>query len=334
MLFLSFLLTGALGFAPAAPAILLTTAPPLPTPRREFALATGACRIAAGSPDGRLLAVADAQTSVTLFQVRTGLPLRVYLGHQQPVIDLVFSAGRDTVVSVDASGEVCLWNAETAVTLDSWRVPAPTSASAPAPVVAVRITPDGRNALVVLATGAVWRWNLRQSKLGAERLPGSGILNQVLVTAVEANPSDTRLALGLATGAVVLLDLQTGLARAVNLFRQPVLAVATLADSVLAVAGTPEIASWRLEQPDGAAARIGHLPTERAIVTLAADPAGTRLALGCASGETEVMDLTTYQVERLALAPKGPQRVWFEPFDNLLVALGADGRVRSWKLPE
>lgn len=328
MLLFSLLLTSALGFAPAAVSALIPAAPPLPAPRREFALATGACRIAAGSPDGRLLAVADAQPSVTLFQVRTGLPLRVYVGHQQPVIDLVFSAGRDTVVSVDAGGEVCLWNAETVATLDSWRVPAP------APVVAVRITPDGRTALIVLATGAVWRWNLRHSKMGAERLPGSGVLNQVLVTAVDASPSNARLALGLATGALVLLDIPTGLARAANLFRQPVLAVATLADSVLAVAGTPEIGSWRPNRPDGGVARIGHLPVERALVTLAADPSGTRLALGCASGETEVLNLTTRQTERLAVAPKGPLRVWFEPFDNLLVSLGADGRVRSWKLPE
>ncbi|MBC7447924.1 MAG: hypothetical protein H7330_07675, partial [Hymenobacteraceae bacterium] len=240
----------------------------LPTPRREYALAAGAATTAVGSPDGRLLLIAGATADITVFQVRTGLPLRVYGGHRYPITDAAFSAGRDTVVSADVSGEVCVWNVETRTTLGTWRAP-----GAPA---AVRVAPDGRSALIVLGTGAVWRWNLRRPATAAVPLPASApaLPAGARVTAVGLNPAGTRVALGLATGAVVVLDVATGKTQTEKLFAQPVTGLALVgADSVLAVAGTPEIECWQPNQPVGAVARVTRLALGRPAATLATHPA-------------------------------------------------------------
>lgn len=330
MLFLSFFLSISLSCAPGlfGPPGGGDGTPPLPKPRREFGLPVGAATVAAGSLDGRLLLVAAPNRPITIFQVRTGLALREYVIHQRPVTDAVFSPRRDTVVSADESGEVNLWNAETRTTLGSWRAPG-------APV-AVRVTPDGHTALIVLGTGAVWRWDLRHPTTDAVALPRPvpALPATSRVTAVRLSPAGTRLILGLASGAVVALDLATGATQTESVFKQPVTALALMgADSVLAVAGTAEMAVWRPDQPAGSGGRLTRIPLARPAATLAADPAGARLAVGYTTGETELLFLPARPGARLAAAPGSPRQLWFEPLDDLLLALGADGRVRSWKLP-
>ncbi len=296
---------------------------PLP-PRREFALPDGPAALATSSPDGRLLALSGASMKIAIFQIRTGLPLRAYVGHQRPVAAMVFSASRDTILSADAGGEIRLWNAETLTTLGMWRVP-----GVPA---AVRITPDGRTALVVLTTGDIWRWNLRKPATDAEHLPLKPFPAGTRVTSVSLHPAGSRMALGLASGTVATVDLGTSSIQLTPLFQQPITSVFFAADSVVAAANTPEIAVWHPDQPATALSSIARVPLLKAISGLTADPSAPRLAFSSATGGPAIFYPAERRTEYPTTSVVPTHYAWFEPLDNLLLALGTDGRVRSWKL--
>ncbi len=294
------------------------------SPRREFGLAAGPATVAAGSPDGRLLLLAGPTPTVAVFQVRTGLLLRTYAGHQRLIVDAVFSPGRDTVVSVDAAGEVCLWNAETLTTMGSWR--------APATPVAVKITADGRAALIVLPSGAVWRWNLRQPKTTATAVALTGLPTGARVTVAAMNLNGTHLGLGLTTGSVALCDLANGRVLVESLFKEAITGLVFAGpDSVLALAGTAELGCWRLNPAIPPLEKVVRWPLKQRASALSVEFATGRLAVGSPNG-TELLMLPARLVTPLPSASATSRRVWFEPLDDLLLTLGADGRVRSWKL--
>jgi WD40 repeat protein len=65
------------------------------------------------APDGRLLATADADGTVRLFDVRSGRLLHVLRGHRQAVTDVAFGAGGALLATSGRDSRVVLWDVAT-----------------------------------------------------------------------------------------------------------------------------------------------------------------------------------------------------------------------------
>src|SRR5579859_4691893 len=65
---------------------------------------TGAISSVAWSPDGKLLAAGSRDTSVRVWDSRSGKTLQVYRGHSNAVLAIAWSPGSDRVASVGQDG--------------------------------------------------------------------------------------------------------------------------------------------------------------------------------------------------------------------------------------
>ncbi|MCY2925693.1 MAG: hypothetical protein NT031_09670, partial [Planctomycetota bacterium] len=66
--------------------------------------------VAALSPGGKCLALADASGGLRIYDALTGALTALLPGHSQPVTHLAWSQAGDTLASGDAEGKVCLWS--------------------------------------------------------------------------------------------------------------------------------------------------------------------------------------------------------------------------------
>ncbi|WP_310396496.1 hypothetical protein [Hymenobacter sp.] len=301
-------------YALALAGLLAMTLPELPKPRREFRPAAGNGRVAAFSPNGSLVAVGGA-APVAVFQTGTGLLLRTYPGHTQPVTDLAFAPHPDTLLSADAAGQVRLWNPETLATLAKWQ--------APGPLRAVAFAPGGGRAVLVGARGC-WLWNLRGA--AGPVLVKLTLPEKSSITAVAFAPDGQRVALGFDSGVALVYHLGTGAQVRKALATTPVRSLCLHADTLLAATGTPNLKSWPL-QP-GAAVAV--LPLPHPLTALAIEPSGRTLALGFATGDAVLWNRANNRAE-YECHGKGPtNRVQFQPGgDLLLAAYEADGP-KTW----
>ena len=303
-------------FLTLAAATLLAMSPPeLPRPRREFRPAAGNGRVAAFSPNGSVLAVGGGAAPVALFQAGTGLLLRTFAGHQQPVVDLAFAPHPDTVLSADAAGRALLWHSETLAPLGRWQ--------APAPLVAVAFAPGGGRAALATAQG-LWLWALRGSQepvLLKLTLPAKSS-----ITALAFAPDGQRLALGFDSGVALVYQLGTATQEQKVLGTTPVRSLCLHADTLLAAVGTPALKIWPL-RPNTTVAAL-RLP--QSLTAVAIEPRGRTLALGFETGETMLWDLPTNTPEFVCRA-KGPaRRVQFQPGGDLLLATYEEDATKTW----
>lgn len=302
------LLAGVLAFAPAG----------RPIPRREFRPAAGNGQVAAFSAAGHLLAVGGGAAPVGVFETRTGLLLRTYAGHTQPVTGVAFAPHPDTVLSTDAAGNARLWNAETLANLTQWK--------APAALRAVAFAPGGGRALLA-SVGACWLWDLRTSGRLPTLLKLELPTKSALTTAV-FGAEGRQVALGFDSGAVLVYDLATGRQTHKALGTAAVRALCLHADTLLAATGSPNLKVW----PVHAEAPIAERPLPAALTAVAADPSGRVLALGFATGETMLWNRDANR----AAGPVFPgaasaRQVQFQPEGGALLLVSYEaGGPKTW----
>ena len=304
------LLAGVLAFAPPAGP---------PRPRREFRPAAGNGQMTAFSAAGHLLAVGGGAAPVGVFETRTGLLLRTYAGHAQPVTGVAFAPHPDTVLSTDAAGYARLWHAETLANLTQWK--------APASLRAVAFAPSGGRALLASA-GACWLWDLRTPG----RLPALLKLElpakSTLTTAV-FGAEGRQVALGFDTGVVLVYDLGTGQQTRKTLGNNSVRALCLHADTLLAATGSPALKTW----PVRADAPVAEQPLPAALTAIAADPSGRVLALGFATGETMLWNRAANRAGPTFPGAAPTRQVQFQPEGgSLLLVSYESGGPKTWLL--
>ncbi len=287
----------------------------LPAPRRSFRPAAGTGQLAAFSPNGSLVAVAGGAAPVAVFQAGTGLLLRTYTGHAQPVTDLAFAPHPDTVLSADAAGLARLWHSETLAPLGRWQ--------APAPLVAVAFAPGGGRAVLATAHGA-WLWTLRGTQ--APVLLKLTLPAKSSITAVAFAPDGQRLALGFDSGVALVHQLGTATQELKNLGTTPVRSLCLHADTLLAAVGTPAVKIWPLRP----GANVTALRLPQNLTAVAIEPSGRMLAVGFDTGETMLWSLAENHAEYVCRA-KGPaRRLQFQPGGDLLLATYEDDATKTW----
>ncbi len=185
------------------------------------------------SPGGRLLASADADGTVRLWNPATGqpvgAPLQTGSGAQGGVVGVAFSPDGRLLASADGDGTVQLWNPA-----DGQPVGAPLHAtSAQNGVLGVAFSPGGRLLASADADGTVRLWNPADGQpVGAPLQTGSGVQNGV--GGVAFSPDGKLLASADGDGTVQLWNPAT---------RQPVgapLHATSAPNGVLGVAFSPD----------------------------------------------------------------------------------------------
>ncbi len=102
------------------------------------------------SPDGRFLLTGSKDTTICLWDVATGKPVRKFYGHKDSVYSVVFSPDGRFIVSGGGDQTVRLWEVDSGKELRAFK-------GHKLPVKSVAFSPDGRYALSGGADICLWR---------------------------------------------------------------------------------------------------------------------------------------------------------------------------------
>ena len=289
------------------------------------------------SPDGKLLASADADGAVRLWDPATGQPVGTPLhatSAPNGVFGVAFSPDGKLLASADADGAVRLWDPATGQPVGT-----PLHAtSAPNGVFGVAFSPDGKLLASADADGAVRLWDPATGQPVGTALHATSAPNGVF--GVAFSPDGKLLASADADGAVRLWDPATG---------QPVgtaLHAVSVSNGVGGVAFSPDgkllasagndgtVRLWdpATGQPVGTALQTGS-GSFPGLAGVAFSPDGKLLAIAGADGTVRLWDPATRQPAGSplsAVSGVGGAGVAFSPHGTLLAIAGDDGTVRLW----
>ena len=294
------------------------------------------------SPDGKLLASADADGTVRLWNPATGqpvgAPLQTGSGAPNGVNGVAFSPGGKLLASADADGTVRLWNPATGQQVGA---PLQTGSGAPNGVNGVAFSPGGKLLASADADGTVRLWNpATGQQVGAPLQTGSGAPNGV--GGVAFSPGGKLLASADADGTVRLWNPASG-----QQVGAPLQADSGALGGVFGVAFSPggrllasadgdgTVRLWNPAsgQQVGAPLQTGS-GAQNGVPGVAFSPGGKLLASGDGDGTVRLWNPATGQPAGAPLhatsAQGGVLGVAFSPGGKLLASADADGTVRLW----
>jgi WD40 repeat protein len=140
--------------------------------------------------DGKRLASGSGDR-ICLWDARKGELLRHCAGHGPGTVAVAFSADGKYLASCGGNGKVCIWNSET---LEQLRELAGARGNR-----WIAFTPDGGRLMALAADGGLTSWDWAE---GAEELPRI----PEVVSAWAMSPDGSRLALGVGTGELTVID--------------------------------------------------------------------------------------------------------------------------------
>jgi len=297
----------------------------------------GGVSAVAFSPDGKLLATADGDGNVRLWNPVTGQAfgsaLPVDTGPGGSVVGVAFSPDGKLLATADAAGYVRLWNPVT-----RQAVGAPFLAATTGGVNGVAFSPDGKLLATAGVDGAVRLWNpVTRRAVGAPLLASTSPRGGGGVYGVAFSPDGKLLAAADADGYVRVWNPVTG--QAVG---DPFLAVTN--KGVLGVAFSPDgkllatadgDGTVRLWNPVTGQAVGAALPavTDGSVTEVAFSPDGKLLATADTAGYVRLWNPVTGQAVGapfLAATTGGVNGVAFSPDGTLLASADGDGTVRLW----
>lgn len=322
---------------------------------------------AAFSPDGASIATGASDGTVRLWQTATLGPVPVLRGPGQPFVRLAFGPDGGTLSAADPSGGLLRWNlnrlnaapalvrepadgtlvalstdGQTLVTaafeapLLVWGLEPPGTApgtlgDGSREVLALALSPDGRQLAVAYLDGGVTRFSLAEPG-AAQELPPTGAGRPLLALAF--SPDGTTLAGGGDDSRVYLWDLEAGGAPAsLDGHTAPVLAVAFSPDGATLASGGGDATArlWNPARGQTRAVLRGHRGNVNAV---AFSPDGQTLATAGEDGTARLWSTRT--PTRTPVVLPGHERqvnaLAFSPDGQTLATTGDDGRVRLWPL--
>jgi WD40 repeat protein/transcriptional regulator with XRE-family HTH domain len=297
------------------------------------------------SPDGKLLASADLDGTVRLWNPATGqaadAPIPVDTGTGIGVYSVAFSPGGKLLASV-SSGTVRLWNPATGQPVGR---PLMADTGPYGGVNEVVFSPDGKLLASADLDGTVRLWNpATRQRVGAPLRANSGTIYGV--NGVAFSPDGKLLASADADGTVRLWNPATGHPAGAPLRAVtgsgPVLALGALGvafsrDGKLLAAADADgtVRLWNPATGHPVGALTADAGPGGAVLGVAFSPDGKLLASADANGTVRLWNPATGQPASVPLtadaAPRGAVGgVAFSPDGKLLAAADADGTVRLW----
>lgn len=261
------------------------------------------------SPDGRLMAVADAAGGISLHDAATGLKQRDLRGHEGRVTALRFSGDGTRLVSVGNDATVRTWNTATGDEL----VPLHKPGSEPS---LIDVSPDGTRVLAGVIDGGVYLWDPAGGRrimyvIGQEGWPW----------AMAFCGGSGRFVIGSGT-SVRLWDAASSLhLLSVSITDPRPSALACSPDGLrFATASMRTTRIWNVEtgQPQRA------LAAGNDVVRLGFSPDAARLLVHHASGTVDLWDIQGSREWVTLGTPRGSSDVAFSPDGALLAAAGGD----------
>jgi len=304
------------------------------------------------SPDGNLLASADADGTVRLWNPATGAPTGITFpddtGLGGGVAGVAFSPDGNLLATADADGTVRLWNPATR-TATGISLPADTGPGGG--VEGVAFSPDGNLLATADADGTVRIWNPATRHAPGAPIPAS-TGNLYGVKGVAFSPDGNLLATADADGTVRLWNPATGQATGATLpaesgrvfdvggkvFGPGVRGVAFSPRGYLLATAEAD-GTVRLWNPANEQATGASLPADTStggsVNGVAFSPDGNLLASANGNGIVRLWNPANRQATGISLpADTGPgggaNGVAFSPDGNLLASADADGTVRLW----
>ncbi|HEX8201031.1 MAG TPA: WD40 repeat domain-containing protein [Isosphaeraceae bacterium] len=277
------------------------------------------------SPDGQLVAGGGRDTTVRLWDARSGTLVRTLRGHDGEVVALAFAPDGAALASGDFNHVVNLWDLRTGALQRTLK-------GRPAyRLNALGYSRDGRTLAVGDQVGQVTLWDA-----------GTGTVRRTLdghgspVQAVAFAPDDATLAVGGWDKALELRDARTGEVRASLEHGGIVWSVAFAADGSIATAS--EVGKVRLWNARTGALRATLIEHDLPIRFVAASPDG-RLVAAMTDSEVKLWDARTgAQVQAPTEGAGSLRSLAFSPDGRLLVGGGGGGTkaigfMRAWDVP-
>ncbi len=272
------------------------------------------------SPDGTQLATSSQDSTVGLWDVRTGRPLGILTGsHTGMVTGVAFSPDGARLASAGYEGVVTVWDVRTHEVLHTLRGHAGRCNT-------VAFSPDGSRLASAHSDGAVTVWS---ATTGQEVLTLKG--HRSSVECVAFSPDGARLATGRADGAVKVWDVTTG--RLTLTFLGHTGMVRGLAFSPdgtrLASASFDQtVKVWGTGAGDEPRVLTGHAD---GVMSVAFSPDGARLASASRDGTVKVWDVTTGRLSCTFTGHQSSVRgVAFSPDGARVASSDSDGVLTFW----
>lgn len=150
------------------------------------------------SPDGTLLATADRNYCVTLWNFTTGDPITKLLGHEGSVSSIAFDESGRFLVTASSDETVRIWQVKTGT---SYRVFGPTGKQ----LTGARFTLDGQHIIAFANDNTARIWNI-ETQLELYSFP-SAIVNP---STLAIHPNNSRLTMGCLNATARICNLYTG----------------------------------------------------------------------------------------------------------------------------
>jgi len=309
---------------------------PKPQPTASFPTHPGPVRVVARSGDGKLLATGSNDGKLRLLTANTGKMIRTLDGLAGTITAAAFARNTTQLVAGNNSGQVRIWNLADGSVVGQ-------AAVHTGAVTGVALHPDGKR-LVTAGTDGAWKLWALPLKTPANK-NGKKSDKKDKTTAKPAEPIQPTAMVTAHAGGVTSLDLSAdgkqvltgGIDKQAKLFAitgtlvrtfaghaSPIRAVQLTAERVIAAGDDKTVRSWM--RSNGAAGPIVTLPA--AVLGLAVDTSGLRVAASLADGSVRVVDVVAGAQLEWFVGHKGAVRgvVWTAV--DALVTAGDDKSIR------
>ncbi|KAJ6616122.1 WD40-repeat-containing domain protein [Mycena sp. CBHHK59/15] len=273
------------------------------------------------SPDGAHIASGSTDTSIRIWNVKTGETERELVGHSHWVHSVAFSPDGAHIASGSADRTIRIWNVKTG---EMERKLKGQSES----VRSVAFSPDGAHIASGSADNTVRIWNIETGETEQELAGHSG-----LVRSVAFSPDGAHIASGSADNTVRIWSIETGeTTRELAGHSGLVHSVAFSLDGAHIVSGSKDktIRIWNIETGETARELVGHSDWVRSV---AFSPDGAHIASGSADKTVRIWNVETGEtVWELAGHSNQVCSVAFSPDGAHIASGSADKTIRIWKV--
>lgn len=306
---------------------------------------TGPVFSLAFSPDGSELASGSVDTTVRLWDGKSGKAITELKGHTAQISAVSFTADSATVMSAGYDHTIRLWDAKTGTPGPVQTATADNSDSLKISNLDVAFSPDGTLVAYSTDDGApLYLWNVKTQSQQTFDLEDPKLLIGKLVFSADGkwlawplmNPDDY------AGHSVELWDVQAGKQSAIlngpddALYADQGAAISP-DDALLAVVNTADstIQMWDLKTGKALQVLEGHKSGDNAgVYSLAFSPDSTLLASASYDNTIRLWDVKTAKpLVSLPSHGKGAAVVTFNPDGTLIASGDLDGTVQLWGIP-